>query len=108
MDGMNMNKKIVIVCVLAVFMLVAISYATAVETENNTKEKESPLFSIRTRTAIGEQMKNIKERIRARFTQNRLFFLLPLASVQSPAIRNLLDSKTSGWYTGCPSFECHC
>jgi hypothetical protein len=69
-----MNKKILMVSVLAVFMLVAISFATAINT-TPAKKKESPLFQIRTRLAIGERLQDLKDTLKARFVGERLFFL---------------------------------
>jgi hypothetical protein len=72
-----MNKKILIFGVLAALMLVAISFATVVSSNTNTtvKKKESPLFGIRKRQAIREQLQDLKESIKARFIGDRLFFL---------------------------------
>ena len=71
-----MNKKILLVSILAVFMLVAISYAAAVDTNTaNTKRKESPLYKIRTGKAIAEKITNIIENIRTKFLGERIFFL---------------------------------
>jgi len=69
-------KKLLIISILAVFMLVAISFATVVSSNTTTtKKKESPLFGIRTRLAIGERVQNLKENIKARFVGERMFYL---------------------------------
>jgi hypothetical protein len=72
-----MNKKLLVVSILAVFMLVVISFSTAISSNTTTtvKKKESPLFGIRTRLAIGENLQDLKERIKARFIGERVFFL---------------------------------
>ena len=72
-----MNKKILVVSALAVLMLVTISFATAVSSNTNTtvEKKESPLFGIRTRLAIGERLESLKETIQAKFVGERIFFL---------------------------------
>lgn len=70
-----MNKKILVVSILVVFTFVAISFATAVTTNTQTTQKESPLFGIRKRQAIREQLQDLKESIKARFIGDRLFFL---------------------------------
>ena len=52
-----------------------ISFATAVTT--NTQKRESPLYKIRNKLAIGEKLQNLKENIKARFVGiigNRLLF----------------------------------
>ena len=64
MWGTNMMKmKIMVVSLLAVFMLVAISYASAINTNKNIntniKKKESPLYKVRTIRAIGEKLGKI-------------------------------------------------
>ncbi len=72
-----MNKKILVVSILAVFTLVAISFATAVSsnTAKSVEKKESPLYRIRTRRAIGERLGKIIDYIKTRFLGDRLFFL---------------------------------
>lgn len=71
-----MNKKILILSMLAVFMLVAISYASAVSYNiTSDEQRESPLFRIRTRKAIGERLDELKEKLKARFIGERVFFL---------------------------------
>jgi len=70
-----MNKKIMIGSILAVLMLVAISFsaaAAAVSSQSNDVEKKknvSPLFGIRTKGAIGEKISSFK----ARFLDGRVF-----------------------------------
>jgi len=75
-----MNKKIMIGSILAVLMLVAISFsAAAVSNQSNDAEKKknvSPLFGIRTKDAIGEKTNDFK----AKFLENRVFLRLSLIS----------------------------
>ncbi len=66
-----MNKKILIFGALAALMLVTITYASAVTTTTQTTRKESPLFKIRTRLAIGDKIQNLK----TKFFGERIFFL---------------------------------
>ena len=68
-----MNKKIMIGCISLILMLMAISFATAVNSSNTTvnEEKETPLFNIRTRLAIGERSQDLT----VRFLRQRTFFL---------------------------------
>ena len=72
-----MNKKILIVSILAVFMLVVISFASAVSTNTTTSinKKESPLYGIRIRRAIGERLGKIIDYIKTKFIGERIFFL---------------------------------
>ena len=70
-----MNKKILVISILAVFMLLAISMASALNTTISVKRKESPLFGIRTRYAIGDRLKDIREQIKTKFIGDRVFFL---------------------------------
>jgi len=68
-----MNKKILIGSILAVLMLVAISFATTVSSNTTTNEKkETPLYKIRTKLAIGEQIKDMA----TKFLKTREFLLL--------------------------------
>jgi len=68
-----MNKKLLVVSILAVFTLVAISFATAVNSNTTTtvKKKESPLFGIRTGQAIGQKLQDLN----TRFIRQRVYFL---------------------------------
>lgn len=72
-----MNKKILVVSILAVFMQVAISFASAISsnTARTAKKKESPLYGIRTRRAIRERLGRIIENIKTKFQGDRIFFL---------------------------------
>lgn len=72
-----MNKKLLAISILAVFTMVAITFATVVSSNTTTtvEKKESPLFGIRKRQAIREQLQDLKESIKARFIGDRLFFL---------------------------------
>jgi|GEM_PF-4928086 len=89
-----MNKKILIFGVLTTLMLVTISFATAIQT-TNTDKKESPLYGIRTRLAIGEKIQNLKETIKTRFIGDRLFFLpFKWQETMSKNVRNRLNEKS--------------
>ena len=69
-----MKKKIVTISALAVLMLVAISFATAINT-TNTENKESPLYGLRTSRATGEKISNLIENIKTKFLGDRTFFI---------------------------------
>ena len=69
-------KKVVAISILAVFMIVAISYATAVNT-TNVEKRESPLYRLRTRQAIGEKIGNIIKIVKTKALGERIFFLMP-------------------------------
>jgi len=71
-----MNKKILIISILAVLMLITITFASAINTTTtNTKKRESPLFGIRTRLEIGEKIIQILKNIKTKFIDERIFFL---------------------------------
>jgi len=71
-----MNKEILIISIATIFMLVAISFASAVSSNTMSDEKrDSPLFRVRTRRAIGERLDELKEAIKAKFIGERVFFL---------------------------------
>jgi hypothetical protein len=72
-----MNKKIIILSVLVVLMLVGISFVSSAETNTNSEKKESPLYGIRTRKAIGEKFVNILEDIKTKFLSGKRMFFLP-------------------------------
>jgi hypothetical protein len=69
-----MKKKVVVISILAVLMLVAISYATAVNS-TNVEKKESPLYRLRTRQAIGEKINIIIKIVKTKLLEGRIFFL---------------------------------
>lgn len=97
-----MNKKLLLVSILAVLTLVAISFATVVSSNTTTtvKKKESPLFGIRTRLAIGERVQDLKDTIKARFIGGRVFFL-PfqwLRNKDDLSVRQRLEDKTQDVY----------
>ena len=56
---MKMNKKIIISSIIAVAILIGISFTSVVgySSVRSTTGKESPLFNIRTNSAIGEESK---------------------------------------------------
>ena len=67
-----MSKKVLILSILAVFMLLAISFASTVSSNTSTPiRKESPLFNFRTRKAIREKVGNFI----TKFIGERKFFL---------------------------------
>jgi hypothetical protein len=86
--GERMNKKILIFGVLAALMLVTISFATAVTTNTQTTQKESPLYNVRTKLAIGERIQNLK----TKFIGERLFFL-PFQWLKNREYRTLLVTE---------------
>jgi hypothetical protein len=97
-----MKKKILLVSILATFMLVAISYATAVNTTNSVDKKESPLYGIRTRRAIEEKISKIVENIKTNFIGERIFFLPFYRTTyydNSPDDRRDEPAKCWGGYT---------
>ena len=70
-----MKKKIIIISILAVFILVAITYVSAVNANTtDTENKESPLWIIRTKSAIGEKISKISSIIKTRFLGERIFY----------------------------------
>lgn len=77
-----MNKKLLVISILAVFMLLAISFSTAVSSDTTSDEnRESPLFRVRARRAIGDRLKELRENIKARFIGERIFWL-PIPSLR--------------------------
>ena len=73
--GKVMKKKLIIGSLLAVFMLVAISFVSSAEVNANIEQRESPLYGIRTRRATTEKISNIIENIKTKFLGERMFFL---------------------------------
>ena len=70
-----MKRKFLICSVLAILMLVTISYASVISANDTVERKESPLYKIRTIKAIGERLEDIREIIKSRFIEDKIFFL---------------------------------
>ncbi|MGF3585149.1 MAG: hypothetical protein ACQXXD_05475 [Thermoplasmatota archaeon] len=87
-----MNKKIFAISILAFFTLIAIMFATTV-TSNTApaKKKESPLYKIRTRLALGERIKDLV----IRFLRQRIFLRLPILNPSSGNENNYQGATTS-------------
>ena len=88
-----MNKKIMIVSILSVFMLLAIAFASTVTSDTSKpSRKESPLFGIRTRKAIREKIGDLMRR----FVGERVFFLpfYWLRNAEERPMRERLADKT--------------
>ena len=71
-----MNKKLLIIGFMAVFMMVAVSFAAAINTENMEKEKESPLYKLRARKAVQEKKEILKDKAYdfvGRLMENRIY-----------------------------------
>ena len=100
-----MKKKIIIGSILAVFMLMTISFVSTAEVSTNIEQRESPLYSIRTRRAIGEKVSNIIENIKAKFLGERIFFM-PFKIPRNRAIDipNLHDTYKGETYS-CPTCD---
>lgn len=71
--GDSMRKTIVLVGVLVIFMLVAISFSTAINSNKATETKESPLYKIRTNRAVAERIDTILENMKTKFLGERAF-----------------------------------
>jgi len=100
-----MNKKLWVFSILAIFMLVVISFASTV-TSNTTdtprRKGYSPLFLIRVRKAINERTEDIK----SMYLGERVFFL-PFQWIIRYRTTNLPTGETypSCW-THCNPFFC--
>lgn len=100
-----MSKKLLLISILAVFMLLAISLASAVNTSTPVKKKESPLFGIRTRQAIKERIGDIIENIKTKYIGERVFFL----PFQWLRLKNIFHLYTGGSQPECDYTEgTHC
>ena len=84
-----MKIKIMIVCFGAVFMLLAISYATAIN-NSNVEAKESPLFTIRTKISLSQNIGKIFEKIKINFIGNRIFFQTFFPNINNGRINLLI------------------
>ena len=106
-----MNKKLLVLSILSIFMLLAISMASAVNTTTSVKKKESPLFRIRTRQAIKEKIGDVIGNIKTKFIGQRVFFLpfLWLRNIEYFSVRQRLNEKTGLYVTSsCWTWEGPC
>ena len=116
-----MNKRIMGISIVAVFMLVTISFASAVNTTTNVTKKESPLFGIRLRRSIKDKVGNVLENIKTKYIGERVF-LLPFLwlmnrdgisarqRLQGKAPPNTADQRPgceTEWHTFCPYTACN-
>ena len=91
-----MKKKILIVSILTVCMMVTITYASAINTNTTDAEKkESPLYRIRARQAIGERISQIFENIKTKFLGERIFLNLPILHIYLSGNYHPVPSTTS-------------
>jgi hypothetical protein len=94
-----MNKKILFISVLSVFMLLAIAFASTVTSDTQKPpKKESPLFGIRVRQAIKEKISDFI----TRFVGERVFFL-PFTMLKS--ILQEIQEYTH-FFSNCPAATC--
>jgi hypothetical protein len=70
-----MNKKILVLSLLGVLMLVSISFVSSAEVNTYVEKKESPLYGIRTRRAITENIEKIVKNIKTKFLGERVFWI---------------------------------
>ena len=61
--------------ILAVFVLVSVSFISSAEVNADVEKKDSPLYRLRARQAISEKLDTIIENIKTRFIGERLFCL---------------------------------
>lgn len=104
---MLLNKKIIVISILAVLILVTISFSTAVSSNTSKSAKrESPLFGIRTRQAIREKIGDLLRR----FVGEQVFFL-PfqwLINRDNLPSRHHFMKKTDATCPTCPYTVCTC
>ena len=91
-----MKKKIMIGGIIVIFMLVTISFASAINTNNiNAERKESPLYKIRTELAIKEKIGKIFVLIKTRFLGERIFFI-PIEWIKQKIFPDIMDQTLEG------------
>ena len=96
-------KKICIFGIFVFFMLLTISFATAINTNNNSENKESPLYRIRAKNALGSKVSQIIENIKTKFLGERLFYV-PIPFINK--IKNLINPPSSQVYCTAIPEEC--
>ena len=105
-----MIKKITVISIAAVFLLVAITFSTAVSSiqEKTIDSKESPLFGIRTNRAIENKLSYILENIKTNYIGKRVFFLpfLMEKNCNILTLRQQLQIKSEGFYSFFCAIDC--
>ena len=92
-----MKKKILFGSILVVFMLLTITYVSTINAGIISKSKESPLYRIRTKGAIGERLGRIIDFIKTRFLGERIFFL-PIQWI----LKIIKNENNKSWEEACP------
>ena len=103
-----MNKKLIVLIILTIFMLVIISFASAITTNKAPfNKKESPLFGIRLKRSIKEKAEDLIENIKTKFLGERVFFLpyLWLRNKNELPLRLRLQGKTDDDHPTCDEGE---
>ena len=79
-----MNKKILFIAILSIFIIISVGLVSAVNTQTKEKQNKelkkinSPLFKIRTQESIREEETPIKNKIKniiTNFLENRIFLI---------------------------------
>ena len=105
-----MRKKILLVSILVVFMLVTISFASAINANNiDTEKKESPLYRIRTQRAIREKIGLVIGNIMTKILGKRIFFIPSRQFNEGASLRAKEIFETKIGCTSFPTWEvCNC
>jgi len=100
-------KKIMILAALTILMLVAISFSSATDSRAYLKKKESPLYKIRTKQSINEDIGDIIEFIKIKFLGGRIFFQ-PIKNFrgQNTNIGKFTETETFCFYCPTGSIKC--
>jgi len=100
-------KKIVWIYILAVIMLVAVSYVSAVTANSaeSIQKKESPLYRVRSKIAISEKIATLINMVKSRFLGERIFFLrFDRLSYETPILSKEWHTNDGAW--SCDSIIC--
>jgi len=95
--AIKMKKKMLLFAMLAVFMLVAVSFAGSVSSnvEKNNVKKISPLYNVRTKSSTGQTFGNLKWiEVKGLGNGNRLVFLPIQKPDQQLSLRDRMSLKS--------------
>lgn len=99
-----MKKKLLLGAILAVFMLVAISYGSAMTISSQkskpAEKKESPLFKIRTELTIRNEI----EKLKASYLSDRIF-ILPFVDISVSKNKRFIPSWSEPTCLANPCFK---
>ena len=105
-----MKKTLFVFGAIALILLVTISFASAVTITNNVKNKDSPLYGVRTGRAIKNKIIKIMNNFKIKFLQERRICFLPFLFLRNGEVLpvNNIRNHRTGFYCKRETVHTHC